>query len=161
MTLQESIDEVRRIGSIRVENGKLKLRFPEADGPRLKPAIAVLRQNRDAALLVLTTTDARAVPPPECWPESLLGLAQQRGRQSGDPEAAKAEVWISYTEFLAERLNKLFDEHGKHGPHCQQNRAPDEQCQERYHRSRLAANIKPETIQDGIDKEMRRGEKAR
>lgn len=101
-----------------------------------------------------------AIPAIELWPESLKELARECGEQTRNPEAAKAEVWISYSEFLAARLNKLFDEHGRHGPHCQQNRAPDEQCLERYHRSRPPANVRPETIRDGIEHATRPGRRS-
>ncbi|HYK59759.1 MAG TPA: hypothetical protein VEV85_10030 [Bryobacteraceae bacterium] len=76
MTLHDAIDDVQRVGSIRAENGKLKLRFPDTERFRLEPAIDTLRRNRDAALLALTMTESTTVPPAEAWPESLLDLAR-------------------------------------------------------------------------------------
>jgi len=35
MTLHDAIDDVQRVGSIRAENGKLKLRFPDTERFRL------------------------------------------------------------------------------------------------------------------------------
>lgn len=55
MTLEDAISEINRAGSIQVENGKLKLRFPEPEQTRLQPAIEILRQNREAALQALKT----------------------------------------------------------------------------------------------------------
>jgi hypothetical protein len=143
MTLHEALGEVRRVGSIRVENGKLKLRFPEAERFRLEPAIDALRQNRDAALQALASTESGAVPPPACWPESLLNLAQEYGEQTGDIETAREKIWITYTEFLARRLNLILDETGMPGP------------------GRTPAKIKPETIRNGMEKAARRREPSR
>jgi hypothetical protein len=50
MTLPAAIEEVRRVGSLTVESGKLKVRFPDTDRSRLEPALAVLRANREAAI---------------------------------------------------------------------------------------------------------------
>ena len=57
MTLDEAISQINRTGSIRAENGKLKLRFPEPERARLGPAIETLRLNREAALEALGTTE--------------------------------------------------------------------------------------------------------
>jgi len=43
MTVQDAIDEIQRVGTIRAENGKLTLRFPEPERVRLEPVIEVLR----------------------------------------------------------------------------------------------------------------------
>ena len=43
MTVHEAIDEVQKVGTIRAENGKLKLRFPETERARLEAAIEALR----------------------------------------------------------------------------------------------------------------------
>jgi len=50
MTVSEAIREVRKVGSIRAENGKLKVRFPEPERARLEPAMETLRHNRETAL---------------------------------------------------------------------------------------------------------------
>jgi hypothetical protein len=116
MTLHEAIGEVRRVGSIRAENGKLKLRFPEAERERLGVAIEALRQNRDAALEALTSGESSAtIPALETWPESLRDLAEERGQQTGDSETAREGVWISWCKWKARALNRLFLEHGLTG----------------------------------------------
>ncbi|HEY6343227.1 MAG TPA: hypothetical protein VIY49_17165 [Bryobacteraceae bacterium] len=116
MTIAEAIEQVQTVGSVRAENGKLKLRFPELERGRLKPAIETLRENRDTALAALTAKESGAVPPAEAWPQSLDELAQERGKQTGDIVTARKEIWISYEEFLACQLNRLFDELGTPGP---------------------------------------------
>jgi hypothetical protein len=55
VTLDEAINQINRAGSIRAENGKLKLRFPQPERARLEPAIETLRLNREAALEALRT----------------------------------------------------------------------------------------------------------
>ena len=110
MTLCEAIEEIRQVGTLRVEDGKLKLRFPESHRQHLAAAIEALRQNRQAALQTLS--DAAAVPPLIKWPESLRGLAQECAIASGDHAAAYREVWISWAEWKARQLNRLFQEQG-------------------------------------------------
>src|SRR5271169_2625323 len=73
------------------------------------------------------------VPLPEAWPESLHQLAEEHGKKTGDAEAAREEIWVSYTEFLAQRLNRLFDEWGTHGPHCDLGRREGEKCSPGFH----------------------------
>jgi hypothetical protein len=109
MTVHEAIDQIRRVGTIRAENGKVKLRFPELERARLEPAIETLRLNRAAALQALS------IPPAAHWPESLSELAAEVGRRSGDPEAARRLVWMDWYEWKAQSLNKLFLEQGATG----------------------------------------------
>jgi hypothetical protein len=135
MTLHEAIGEVRRVGSIRAEKGKLKLRFPEAERERPGVAIEALRQNRDAALAALASGESSAtIPALETWPESLRDLAEERGR-TGNSETAREEVWISWCEWKAGELNRIFQEHGLTGQ---------------------PGRIKPETIRDDMERAARR-----
>jgi hypothetical protein len=113
MTIQEAIQEVRRVGSIRVENGKLKLRFPEPERARLEIASDALRRNRQAALEAVS--DAAAIPPLTRWPESLRDLAREHATASGDHEAARREVWLSWAQWKAQTLNRLFQGQGLTG----------------------------------------------
>ena len=53
-------------------------------------------------------------PVPE-WPQSLSELAAEVGQRSGDPEAARCEVWMDWCEWQARRLNRLFQEQGVTG----------------------------------------------
>ena len=78
---------------------------------------------------------AETVPPVESWPESLLDLARERVAQTGDSETAREEVWISWCEWKAREMNRLFQKHGLTGQPGQ---------------------IKPETIQDGMERGARR-----
>lgn len=55
------------------------------------------------------------VVPSEGWPESLKELADERAARSGNPEAARREVWLSWAEWKARELNRLFQEHGTSG----------------------------------------------
>jgi hypothetical protein len=98
MTLPEAIEEIRRVGSLTVESGKLKVRFLEAERSRLAPALAVLRANR-AATIERVSEPAQAGP-------SKSTLANT------DPEAAA----IPYCEWAAQRLNRIFEELGTAGP---------------------------------------------
>ena len=52
------------------------------------------------------------IPPAECWPESPKELADERAAESGDPEGARKEVWISWYEWKARELNRLFLDQG-------------------------------------------------
>jgi hypothetical protein len=117
VTVQDAIHEVRKVGTIRAENGKLKLRFPEPAQAHLEAAIETLRHNREAALRTLTTpeTDPAAIPPAANWPRALSELAAEVGQRSGDPEAARREVWVDWYEWKAAALNRLFQEQGTSG----------------------------------------------
>ena len=117
MTVHEAIREVRKVGTIRAENGKLKLRFPEPERARLEPAIETLRHYRETALQTLSTTESfsTAIPPAARWPQSLSELAAEVGQRSGDTEAARREVWIDWCEWKAAALNRLFQEQGTSG----------------------------------------------
>jgi hypothetical protein len=113
MTLSEAIEEIRQVGTLRVEDGKLKLRFPETQREHLAAAIEALRQNRQAALQRLS--DVAATPPLTIWPESLRDLAQERAITFGDPARAHREVWLSWEEWKARELNRLFLDQGSTG----------------------------------------------
>jgi hypothetical protein len=117
MTVHDAIYEVRRVGTIQAENGKLKLRFPEPERTRLGPAIETLRHNRETALGLLrrTESDRSTIPPTVQWPDSLSELAAEVGQRSGDPEAARQEVWMDWYEWKARALNRLFEEQGVTG----------------------------------------------
>jgi hypothetical protein len=58
---------------------------------------------------------AETVPPVESWPDSLLDLAHERAARTGDAEDARQEVWISWCEWKAREMNRLFLEHGLTG----------------------------------------------
>jgi hypothetical protein len=116
MTVHEAIDEVQSVGTIRAENGKLKLRFPEPELARLGLAIEILRGNRETVLRAFNTESNPAEAPPAVeWPQSLSELALEVGQNSGDPEAARREVWTDWSEWKAAMLNRLFQEQGKIG----------------------------------------------
>jgi hypothetical protein len=70
VTVPEALDQVREAGSVRVEDGKLKVQFPEPERTHLEPALAALRANREAAIGLLTR-EAEAAPlapdDPEAW----------------------------------------------------------------------------------------------
>jgi hypothetical protein len=78
---------------------------------------------------------AETVPPVESWPDSLLDLARERGAQTGDSETAREEVWISWCEWKAREMNRLFQEHGL---------------------TEQPGQIKLETIKDGLERGERR-----
>lgn len=113
MTVYEAIHEIRQVGVICAENGKLKVCFPETERGRLEPAIEALRKNRDVALKAVA--DAPAIPPAQAWPESLRELAEERATVSANPDAARKEVWISWCEWKARELNRLFLDQGVTG----------------------------------------------
>jgi hypothetical protein len=102
MTLPEAVEEIRRVGSLTVESGKLKLRFLEAERSRLAPALAVLRANRDA-VIEQVSEPARAEP---TQPSKLADL---------DPEARG----LLYAQWRAAQLNELFRLHGQTGQPAQ------------------------------------------
>jgi hypothetical protein len=49
------------------------------------------------------------------WTQSLSELAAELGQRSGDPEAARREVWMNWYEWKAAALNRLFQEQGTSG----------------------------------------------
>ena len=117
MTVHDAIDEVQKVGTIRAENGKLKLRFPEPERERLGSVIETLRQNRETALQTLSAveSDPVIIPPAARWPQSLSALAAEVGQRSGDPESARREVWLDWCQWKAAALNRLFKEQGVTG----------------------------------------------
>jgi hypothetical protein len=50
-----------------------------------------------------------------CSPESLRELADERAAESGEPETAPREVWLSWAEWKARDLNRIFQERGLTG----------------------------------------------
>jgi hypothetical protein len=72
MTVNEAIDEVQRVGTIRAENGKLKVRFPECEREALEAAIDTLRSDRAEALAQLSQLNPANPEPLEMV---LQGLA--------------------------------------------------------------------------------------
>ena len=117
MTVHDAIHEVQKVGSIRAENGKLKLRFPEPERERLESVIETLRQNRETVLQTLSTVeaDSSSIPPVADWPQSFSELAAEVGQRSGAPEAARREVWSNWCQWKAVALNRLFQEQGTSG----------------------------------------------
>ena len=109
MTVRDAIQEVRKVGTIWEENGKLKLRFPEPERGRLALAIQALRQNREASLRAVSEA---TMPKTADWPGSLAELADEIGERTGEPEAARREVWMDWYEWKAATLNRLFQEQG-------------------------------------------------
>ena len=85
----------------------------------------------------LTAAESGTVPPLEAWPESLADRAGA-GAQTGDAEAARQEVWLSWCEWKARELNRIFNEHGCRGI------------------SRDASGITAATVTDGMEKHCRR-----
>lgn len=114
MTVHDAIQEIRKVGTIRVENGKLKVRFPESERARLEPAIETFRQNRETVLKTLNGAESSPspIPPAAEWPQSLSELAAEVGQHSGDIEAARQEVWMDWCDWKASALNQLFREQG-------------------------------------------------
>lgn len=109
MTVTGALNIVRRVGAVEISGGKLKLRFPENERAALQPAIDTLRSRKDEALRLLSEP-----PPPERWPESLLEMADEVAVLSSDTEAGR-QVWISWSEWKARSLNRLFHEQGVTG----------------------------------------------
>jgi hypothetical protein len=54
-------------------------------------------------------------PPAAEWPESSREQAERKSGASGDSEAARREVWLSWEEWKATALNGLFQEQGTSG----------------------------------------------
>ena len=90
-----------------------------------------------ALTAALTAAESGTVPPLEAWPESLADRAGA-GAQTGDAEAARQEVWLSWCEWKARELNRIFNEHGCRGI------------------SRDASGITAATVTDGMEKHCRR-----
>jgi hypothetical protein len=117
MTVQEAIDKVLEVGTIRAENGKLKVRFPEPELARLESAIEILRRNRETALKTLSGVEScgAGIPSAAEWQQSLSELAPEVGQRSGGIEATRQEVWMDWCEWKAEMLNQLFLDMGSSG----------------------------------------------
>ena len=110
MSIPEALETIRRVGAVQISGGKLKVRFPETERAALQPAIETLRSGKAEALRLLS-----GPPPIEQWPESLLDLADEVSAASGDAEGARRQVWMSWYEWKARMLNRLFLEQGVTG----------------------------------------------
>ena len=75
MTIHEAIAEIRKTGTVQVENGKLKLRFPQPERGHLGPAIEVLRRDREAVLLALAAPEGDSTKP-RCTSTHKSALAE-------------------------------------------------------------------------------------
>ena len=76
---------------------------------------AVTTAEKQAAVLSRCEPPGIDIGPPENWPQSLAELAAEVGQRSGDQEAARREVWMSWCEWKAAALNRLFQEQGTSG----------------------------------------------
>jgi len=85
------------------------------------------------------SSDGARPPPAFLPPDGTHWAWKSRARepvaQTGYAEDARQEVWISWCEWRAREMNRLFREHGLMGQPGQ---------------------IKPETIQDGLERGVRR-----
>lgn len=100
MTVHEAIQEVRKVETIRAENGKLKLRFPKPERASLEQVIETLRHNREIALKALSgaESDPATVPPAAMANDDSL---EHRG--------------VSREQWKADILNRLFLVQGRTG----------------------------------------------
>jgi hypothetical protein len=105
-TIQEAIRQIQQVGSIRAENGDLKVRIPAQERARLQPAIEVLRREKEAALQVL------GEPKKLYTSEGCIDAANDPSYK--DPYAGK-KVYETWADWKAASLNKLFLEQGKTG----------------------------------------------
>ncbi|HXJ41550.1 MAG TPA: hypothetical protein VNH18_19895 [Bryobacteraceae bacterium] len=113
MTVADALELIRRVGVVDGANGVLRLRFPEKQRTALQPAIDTLRQGKAEALMLLGDVTIQAVVPPlEHWPESLRDLAEERTAASGNPDAARRELWLSWADWKAGVLNRLLQQEG-------------------------------------------------
>jgi hypothetical protein len=110
VTVAGALRTIRRVGAVEISSGKLRLTFPESERAALQPAIDALRAGRDEALRLLSEP-----PQPEHWPDSLLGMADEVSVAVGDADAGRRRVWMSWCEWKAGALNKLFLERGATG----------------------------------------------
>jgi len=110
VTVTEALETIRQVGVVEVSGDRLKLRFPEDSRADLQPAIETLRSGKPEALRLLGGN-----PPAGHWPESLRELADEVSNATGDPERAQREVWMSWYEWKAAALNRLFQEQGVTG----------------------------------------------
>jgi hypothetical protein len=106
----EALKLIRRVGIVESSGGNLKLKFPESARAALQPAIETLRTEKAEALKLLSEP-----PPIEQWPESLLDMADEVSPASGDTEGARRQAWMSWYEWKARMLNRLFLEQGVTG----------------------------------------------
>jgi hypothetical protein len=131
----EAIETLQERGELGLSKGRIVYRG--AACAEVEQAINILRRNRNTAIAALAASESGTIPPAEAWPESLAELANERAAQSGDLEAARKEVWISWCEWKARALNRLFLEHGLTGE---------------------PGRITAETVRDGTKRAARRRE---
>ena len=110
MNLIRAIETIKAAGRVRVDGADLIVRFPREHGPEIEAALNTLREHKWEAIRLLVE-----VPSAEEWPESLRELAEEISADSNDPETARREVWLSWYEWKAQRLNELFRSQGKTG----------------------------------------------
>lgn len=110
MNIVEALEVIQRVGVVQISDGNLKLRFPERERAALQPAIETLRNGKAEAMKLFSEP-----PPIDQWPESLLDLADEVSVASTDAEGARRLVWMSWYEWKARMLNRLFLEQGATG----------------------------------------------
>lgn len=120
MTLNDAIAEIEQAGTLHITEGRLKLSLPEAARERLGPAIEVLRSNREAALDAIQNRGLVSSMP-------TLDSDEHPGSLDHKP--------ISYAEWKAAELNRLFQEQGLTGQ---------------------PGRITPETVRHGLEAHQRR-----
>ena len=114
MPLPEALEMVRRAGSIRIENGKLLVRFPEAERAQLQPALDFLRSHREEALRVLAEPPVPTLLSGEDAPDNVIEPQPPmpaKGLADIDPD----QTGMSYGEWQAAQLNAIFAQHGTGG----------------------------------------------
>ena len=79
MTVHDAIHEVQKVGTIRAENGKLKLRFPEPERERLESVIETLRQT--VKLHYKRSTGLNQIQPQSRQPQNGLNRFQNWRRK--------------------------------------------------------------------------------
>lgn len=113
MTLPEAIETIKRVGLLEAAAGSIRYEI-RWRGPEITEALQTLKARKPEALAILSG-QPQAVPHVNTWPESLRELAKERAKVSSDPETAKREVWLSWAEWKAQGLNRLFAKHGVMG----------------------------------------------
>jgi hypothetical protein len=108
MTIQDAVEMVRKAGTIRIENGRVKAGFPEDERARLQPALNLLRTHPDEVLRLLTEPTSPMPEPAQGEPEiPKTDELESTGQISepGQPEPANAPLApaISYAPTLRER----------------------------------------------------------
>src|SRR5579863_9267453 len=60
MTITAALEILRKVGSVTVSQGTLKLRFPETERTELQPVIDVLRNGKPEVIALLDAEESRA-----------------------------------------------------------------------------------------------------